>query len=134
MIFFAKTFLQSKKHTRQAQLIKTQWAQLARNDYDYAIALSGYESGLSCRGKVIVDADSVHVHYFDALARALNIQEKPPLDDAEHYVTKISRQIGSLLQIKDTETFNMKTSFSYKLGRVLTFPVRKIINPGKNIL
>ena len=131
---FRKNFLQSKKHIRQAKLIKTQWAQLAHNDYDYAIALSGYESGLSYRGTVIVDADSVHVHYFDALVRALNIQEKPPLDDAEHYVTKISRQIGSLLQAKDMETFNMKTSFSFKLGRVLTFPVRKIIHSGKKTL
>lgn len=127
---FRKNFLQAKKHARKAKLIKTQWEQLAHSDCDYAIALSGYESGLSYRGKVIVDADAVHVKYFDALARVLNIQEKPPLDNAEHYVTRISRQIGSLLQIKDTETFNMKTSFSYKLGRVLTFPVRKIINPG----
>ena len=127
---FRKIFLHSKKHTREATLIKTQWAQLAHDDYDYAIALSAYESGVSYRGAVMADADSVHVRYFDALTRALNIQEKPPLDNAEHYVTKICRQIGALLQIKDTEAFNMKTSFSFKLGRVLTFPVRKIINPG----
>jgi hypothetical protein len=130
---FRKIFLHSKKHPRDAKLIKTQWAQLAHNDYDYAVALSAYENGLSYRGAVTADADSVHVRYFEALTRALNIQEKPPVDNAEHYVTKICRQIGSLLQSKDTEAFNMKTSFSFKLGRVLTFPVRKIINPGKNI-
>jgi hypothetical protein len=127
---FRKIFLHSKKHTRDSKLLKTQWAQLADNDYDYAVALSAYESGLNYRGAVTADADSVHGHYFDALTRTLNIHEKPPLDNAEHYVPRISRQIGSLLQIKDTETFNMKTSFSFKLGRVLTFPVRKIINSG----
>jgi hypothetical protein len=123
---FRKIFLHSKKHTRDLQLLKTQWAQLAHNDYDYAIALSAYESGLNYRGTVTADADSVHVHYFDALTRAMNIQEKPPLDNTEHYLARISRQI------KDTEAFNMKTSFSFKLGRGLTFPVRKIINPKKN--
>jgi hypothetical protein len=127
---FRKIFLQSKKHDRRVRLIKSQWEQLARSDCDYAVALGGYTAGRRYGGSLTVDVDSVPMRGFDAVAAALNIQEKSPLDDGEHYVMDICRQIGSIMATKDQETFSMKTSFSYALGRLLTLPLRKIINPG----
>ncbi len=129
---FRKSFLQSKKHARHVALITSQWKHLACSDLDFALALAGYASGRHHRGSVLVDKDSVPMQDFAKAVRELNIQEKPSLGGAEHCIIGICQQLEALLEVKDMEVGNIKTSYSYRLGRVLTHPLRKIINPGKN--
>ncbi len=143
---YRKSFVQAKKHNLRVKKLLRQWQVMAETDVDYRVALAGFRQGNKHSKNIAVAIDPLYEELFKVFSDEAAIEEKSEPYNINVLNERINNSLIQILITKEREiktkdkeirqieqtVRNIKGSYSYKIGKLITLPVSFFLKKYRN--